>query len=116
MSCVLIYMGVRKQYPDIAHHTIIVSRRYRELVKDIFSRKVLADDFSIYLHTPSRTDPSMAPEGGESIYALVPVPNLSADIDWEHEAEPFAQRVLAFLEGWGLEDRKSTRLNSSHVA
>lgn len=103
MSCVLIYMGVRKQYPDIAHHTIIVSRRYRELVKDIFSRKVLADDFSIYLHTPSRTDPSMAPEGEESIYALVPVPNLSADIDWEHEAEPFAQRVLAFLEGWGLD-------------
>lgn len=103
MSCFLLYLGVRKEYPNLAHHTIILSHRYRDLVEDIFSRKVLAEDFSIYLHAPTRSDPSMAPDGCESLYALIPVPNLSADIEWEQETEPFTQRVLAFLEGWGLD-------------
>nr|BCX01834.1 MAG: phytoene dehydrogenase [Bacteroidota bacterium] len=99
MSAVLLYLGVRRQYPEqLLHHTIALSPRYRGLVEDIFERKVLPEDFSLYLHTPSRTDPSMAPEGSESLYALVPVPNLQSGIDWDREAPRFAERVLAFLE------------------
>jgi len=103
MSSLLIYMGVRKKFPQVLQHNIILSHRYRELIKDIFDRKVLADDFSIYLHVPSRTDASMAPAGCESMYALVPVPNLAGAIDWNTMAQPFANKVLRFLENdYGL--------------
>ena len=98
MSCFLMYMGVRKQYPKLLHHTLILSERYKELVKDIFDRKILAEDFSMYLHVPSRTDASMAPEGCESMYVLIPVPNLEADIDWEDRKQAYADKILAFLE------------------
>lgn len=104
MSSFLMYMGVRKQYPQLLHHTLILSQRYKELVRDIFDRKVLADDFSMYLHVPTRTDADMAPPGCESMYVLVPVPNLSGDIDWQQAARPFADRILAFLEeDFGME-------------
>lgn len=109
MSCFLVYLGVRRRYPKLKHHTIIVNRRYRELVTDIFDRKILPDDFSMYLHVPSKTDPSMAPPGAESMYVLVPVPNLRSGIDWSKEAGPFADRILTFLEEWGLHDlRRNT--------
>jgi phytoene desaturase len=105
MSCFLLYIGVRKRYPQLKHHTLILSRRYRELVRDIFDRKVLADDFSLYLHVPTRTDDSMAPPGCESMYLLVPVPHLGAKIDWQREAEPLKQRIMNFLEHeFGLTD------------
>ena len=104
MSCFLLYLGVHRQYPALLHHTIILAKRYRALVKDIFANKILPDEFSMYLHAPTRTDPSMAPPGGESLYVLIPVPNLQAEIDWSQEAEPFANRVIDFLEQWGLED------------
>ena len=103
MSCVVLYIGARKQWPKLAHHTLILSKRYKALLHDIFQSKVLAEDFSLYLHAPTRTDGSMAPEGGESLYVLVPVPNLRAGIDWSVEAEPFTNRVLDFLEAWGLD-------------
>jgi phytoene desaturase len=102
MSCVVLYLGVRRRYPKLAHHTLILTKRYQELLADIFDRKVLADDFSMYLHAPTVTDPGMAPEGGESLYVLVPVPNLKADIDWEREEGPFVDRIIDFLERWGL--------------
>lgn len=98
MSCFLLYIGTRKQFPQLKHHTLILSERYRELVRDIFDRKVLPDDFSMYLHVPTRTDPSMAPPGGESMYVLVPVPHLGADVDWTTRARPFADKVVDFLE------------------
>jgi phytoene desaturase len=98
MSCFLLYIGTRKQFPKLRHHTLILSKRYRELVEDIFGRKVLPEDFSMYLHVPTRTDPSMAPPGCESMYVLVPVPHLGSGIDWEREAEGFRDRILAFLE------------------
>jgi phytoene desaturase len=82
----------------LLHHTLILSHRYKELVADIFDRKVLAEDFSMYLHAPTRTDASMAPPGCESMYVLIPVSNLSADIDWEKMKIPFQERVLNFLE------------------
>lgn len=108
MSCFLLYVGVRKQYPQLKHHTLILSKRYRELVKDIFDRKVLPEDFSLYLHVPTRTDPSMAPPGCESIYVLVPVPHLGSGIRWGDVAGSLRDRLLAFLEkDFGLEGFRS---------
>ena len=105
MSVFLLYIGVRKQYPQLKHHTLILSPRYRELIEDIFDRKILPDDFSMYLHVPTRTDPSMAPEGCESMYLLVPVPHLGGNVDWSTQAAPFRDKLLAFLEeDFGLED------------
>lgn len=99
MGLFVIYFGTDRTYPDLAHHTIILGPRYKELLDDVFGRKVLADDFSLYLHAPTRTDPSLAPEGCECFYVLSPVPNLQGDIDWETAKEPYAEKILASLEG-----------------
>ena len=105
MSCFLIYLGTRKQYPKLKHHTLILSKRYKELVKDIFDRKTLPEDFSLYVHAPTRTDPAMAPDGCESMYVLIPVPNLAGTTDWEQASGPYTDRILEFLENdFGLED------------
>jgi phytoene desaturase len=98
MGLFVLYFGTARQYPDVAHHTIWLGPRYRELLDDIFHRKVLADDFSIYLHRPTATDPSFAPEGCDSFYALVPVPNLTADLDWSIEGPRLRDRVVAALD------------------
>ena len=103
MSCFVLYAGVKKTYPDLAHHTLVLSERYRELVEDIFKRKILAPDMSMYLHAPTRSDPSMAPPGCESIYALVPVPNLTGDVDWSSARQEMTDRVIDALEEWGLD-------------
>lgn len=103
MSCFLLYLGVRRQYPQLQHHTLILAERYRGLLDDIFFRKVLPEDFSMYLHVPTRTDPAMAPPGGESMYVLVPVANNLSGIHWPTTQKIFADRVLSFLEAWGLE-------------
>ena len=103
MSCFLLYLGVRRTYPRLAHHTLILTRRYRDLLEDIFRKKVLPDDFSMYLHAPTKTDPDMAPDGCESLYVLVPVPNLEADVDWSSMTSKMTDRVLDFLEQWGLD-------------
>jgi len=87
------YFGTDRRYDDVRHHTISVGPRYRELIDDIFKHKRLADDFSLYLYRPTASDPSMAPEGCDSFYALVPVPNLQGDVDWNVEAEPFRRRI-----------------------
>jgi phytoene desaturase len=109
MSCFLLYIGTRRRYEQLKHHTLILSKRYKELVRDIFDRKILAEDFSMYLHVPSRTDPSMAPAGGESMYLLVPVPHLGSNIDWEERGEKFKERILSFLETeFGLEGFRSS--------
>ena len=99
MSLFLIYFGVRRQYPELAHHTVVFGPRYRELLGDIFERGVLADDFSLYLHAPTRTDPSLAPEGCEAFYVLSPVPHLGkAAIDWAVEGPRYRDRILDYLE------------------
>ncbi|MDZ7291806.1 MAG: phytoene desaturase family protein [candidate division KSB1 bacterium] len=108
MSAFLIYLGVRRQYPQLLHHTLILSERYRGLLRDIFDNKILPEDFSMYLHVPTRTDPSMAPPGCESLYVLIPVPNLEADIDWHQMAGPYAEKILQFLEeDFGLQDLRA---------
>ncbi len=106
MSCFLLYLGTRKQYPELEHHTLILSERYKGLLKDIFDKKILPDDFSMYLHVPTRTDPGMAPEGSESMYVLIPVANNQSGLDWSSIKEDFADRVLTFLEEWGMEGLK----------
>ena len=98
MSLFVIYFGTRKQYPGVRHHTIILSERYKELLDDIFNRKLLGGDFSIYLHRPTATDPAMAPAGCDCFYALIPVPNLLGGLDWSREAKPFRDRVMKFLD------------------
>lgn len=92
------YFGTKKRYEDVPHHTILLGPRYRELLEDIFERKVLADDFSLYLHRPTATDPSLAPAGCDTFYALSPVPHLEGGIDWTAAAEPYRQRIAAYLE------------------
>jgi phytoene desaturase len=106
------YFGTRGTYPELAHHTILLGDRYRGLLDDIVRRRVLADDFSLYLHAPARTDPGMAPAGHESFYVLSPVPDNRSGIDWEREREPYFDRILASLEARllpGLRDRIVTR-------
>ncbi len=98
MGLFVIYFGTDRTYPDLAHHTILLGSRYKELLDDIFRNKVLAEDFSLYLHAPTRTDPSLAPPGCENFYVLSPVPNLRGDVDWEQEKEAYADRILASLE------------------
>ncbi len=107
MSCFLLYLGTRRQYPQLAHHTLVLSERYRELLHDIFERKILPDDFSMYLHVPTRTDPDMAPPGCESMYVLVPVANQASGLDWEEIKDEFASRIVDFLEAWGLPDLRA---------
>ena len=92
------YFGTNKRYDNMPHHTVLMGPRYEELLKDIFKRKVLADDFSIYLHRPTATDPSLAPEGCDTFYALSPVPHLEADVDWQTKAEPYRRAIEKRLE------------------
>jgi phytoene desaturase len=91
------YFGTKKKYPDVAHHTILLGPRYRELLEDIFEKKVLADDFSMYLHRPTATDPSLAPEGCDGFYVLSPVPHLDAGVDWAERAESYRKAISAEL-------------------
>jgi phytoene desaturase len=100
MSLFVIYFGTRRRYTDtnLSHHNIILSERYRGLLNDIFNHKVLSDDFSLYLHMPSITDPTLAPKGGETFYVLSPVPHLGADIDWKSAARPYRNAIMRFLE------------------
>jgi phytoene desaturase len=87
------YFGTRRQYPQVGHHTILVGPRYRELLRDIFERKILADDFSLYLHRPTATDASLAPPGCDAFYVLSPVPHLTPGFDWPARAEQYRQRI-----------------------
>ncbi len=91
------YFGTRRRYEDVPHHTILLGPRYRGLLHDIFERKVLAEDFSLYLHRPTATDPSMAPPGCDTFYALSPVPNLDAGIDWTERAEVYRRAIEKHL-------------------
>jgi phytoene desaturase len=97
MSLFVWYFGTRRQYPDVAHHTIALGPRYRGLLHDIFDRKHLAEDFSLYLHRPTATDPSLAPPGCDAFYALAPVPHLQSGTDWREAAEPYRRKVMERL-------------------
>ena len=93
MSLFVWYFGTRRQYPDVAHHTILLGPRYQPLLEDIFKRHHLADDFSLYLHRPTATDTSLAPAGCDAFYVLAPVPHLGSGTDWRERAEPYRQLI-----------------------
>jgi len=98
MSLFVVYFGTDRTYPHLPHHSIILGPRYEGLLGDIFDRKVVAEDFSLYLHTPTRTDPSLAPPGCEGFYVLRPVPHLGGGQDWDAIADDYAEAILASLE------------------
>lgn len=98
MSLFVWYFGTKKVYDDVKHHTVVLGPRYKDLLKDIFKRKTLAEDFSLYLHRPTATDPSLAPAGCDAFYALSPVPHLDSGTDWPAQAEGYRQRVQDRLE------------------
>ncbi len=98
MGLFVLYFGTSRPWPDVAHHTVLFSQRYRELLEDIFHRGLLAEDPSLYLHRPAATDPTMAPAGKDAFYVLAPVPNLQADIDWDTVGERYADLILRILE------------------
>jgi len=100
MSLFVLYFGTDRAYGDrLAHHTVLFGPRYKGLLRDIFHGHSLPDDFSLYLHAPSLTDPSLAPEGCAAFYVLSPVPHLGqAAIDWRARAPEYAERILRHLE------------------
>lgn len=100
MSLFVIYFGTKKRYLDsgLAHHNIILGKRYKGLLDDIFHKKHVADDFSLYLHMPTITDPSIAPEGHEGFYVLSPVPHLDSGTDWKEFAPKYRDAIMNFLE------------------
>jgi phytoene desaturase len=104
MSLFVIYFGTNKQYPDVAHHEILMGPRYRELLEDIFETKILAEDFSLYLHRPTATDPSLAPPGHDCWYVLSPVPHLGGNVDWERVSQRYRDRIMQYLEDHYLPD------------
>jgi phytoene desaturase len=98
MGLFVLYFGTTRTYPEVAHHTIWMGERYRELLEDIFDHKKLSDDFSLYLHRPTATDPSFAPPGCDSFYVLCPVPNLKGKQDWSKDAHALRDRIVAALD------------------
>ena len=113
MSLFVTYFGAKKTFPELAHHTIILGPRYKGLLHDIFNKRVLADDFSLYLHAPTRTDASMAPEGHEAFYVLSPVPNQKSGLNWEDHHAEYEDRILNSLEKHlpGLADNLSVKFS-----
>ncbi len=116
MSLVVIYFGTKRRYLDtkLKHHNIILGERYRGLLQDIFNDHTLAEDFSLYLHMPTYTDPSMAPEGCESFYVLSPVPHLGSGTDWREQAKPYRDAIMQFLEDNYLPDLQAN-IVSEHM-
>ena len=107
MGLYVLYFGTNRTYDDIAHHTIWLGKRYQGLLSDIFDKQILADDFSLYLHRPTATDPSMAPEGCDSFYVLSPVPNLQGGQNWDELRDTYATKILNALEQTILPNLKS---------
>lgn len=107
MGLYVLYFGTTRKFEDIAHHTIWLGNRYESLLDDIFYKHVLADDFSLYVHRPTATDPSMAPEGCDSFYVLSPVPNLQSGIEWDDIRDAYAEKIIQALDSTmmpGLKD------------
>lgn len=99
MSLFLIYFGTNKKYPNLAHHNVLFGPRYRGLLDDIFSNRRLPDDFSLYLHVPTKTDPSLAPAGHEGFYVLSPVAHLGhLKVDWSKEGPRYADKIIDYME------------------
>lgn len=101
MSLFVLYFGTDIPYRDeVVHHTVLFGPRYKELLDEIFEGHALPEDFSLYLHAPTHSDPSLAPPGKGTFYVLSPVPHLgNADLDWDAIGDRYADRILESLEG-----------------
>jgi len=111
MSLFVWYFGTKRQYPDVQHHTILLGSRYEGLLTDIFKNKIVAKDFSLYLHRPTATDTSLAPAGCDAFYVLSPVPHLASGTDWRTAAEPYRKAIEQYLSDSilpGLKDEIAT--------
>ena len=97
MGLYVLFFGTKKQYPDVAHHTIWLTERFKELLNDIFDRGTLTDDFSLYIHRPTATDKRFAPESCDSFYVLCPVPNLRTQLNWDKEGSLLRDRIVQAL-------------------
>jgi phytoene desaturase len=117
MSLFVIYFGTKKRYLDskLKHHNIILGERYKGLLSDIFHDFKLADDFSLYLHMPTFTDPSLAPDGHENFYVLSPVPHLKGKTDWTEMAPIYKKRIYDFLEENYLPDLQENIVSEHHI-
>ncbi|MEB3313146.1 MAG: phytoene desaturase family protein [Cyanobacteriota bacterium] len=119
MSLFVIYFGFRangEEAEKLRHHTIILGPRYEELLRDIFGRKILAKDFSQYLHLPTLTDPSLAPPGHHAAYTLLPVPHNGSGLDWSQVGDRLVDTVFTFLEERGyLPDLKQRLVCHSYI-
>ena len=98
MSLFVWYFGTNRRWDDVPHHMMVLGPRYEELLRDIFKRHVVPEDFSLYLHRPSASDPSVAPPGCDAFYVLSPVSHLDSGTDWPKVAESYRQRVEQVLE------------------
>ena len=107
MGLYVLYFGTTKLYPDVAHHSIWMGSRFKELLSEIFDAKHMSEDFSLYVHRPTATDKSFAPKGCESFYVLCPVPNLQGNVNWETEGEALRTRIVTALEETILPDLSS---------
>jgi phytoene desaturase len=112
MSLFVWYFGTSRKYPDVPHHTILLGPRYKELLADIFDRKILADDFSLYLHRPTATDASLAPDGCDAFYVLSPVPHLQSGTDWSVTAERYRTAIARELGNTMLPDLENRIVSS----
>lgn len=108
MGLYVLYFGTTKTYPDVAHHTIWMGARFKELLREIFKGDRLPEDFSLYVHRPTATDPSFAPAGCDSFYVLAPVPNLRANIDWAIEGPRLQDRIVSALDNSLLPGLRAT--------
>ncbi len=117
MGLFVAYFGTSKLYPDCAHHTILLGPRYKGLLDDIFTHKRLAEDFSLYLHRPTATDPTLAPPGGETFYVLSPVPHLgtSQPVDWVQEGPRYRDRLYTMLEQTMLPGLQQSLVTTRHI-
>lgn len=107
-SLFVVHFGLRRPHPELAHHSILFGPRYRGLIDEIYRGPALADDFSLYLHAPTTTDPALAPPGCSTFYALSPVPHLgTANIDWDKEGPAYADRILESLEARAIPGLRS---------
>ncbi len=116
-SLFVIYFGTKRRYLDspLAHHNIIMGADYRRQLRAIFGARHLPEELSLYVHMPSRTDPTIAPPGCESFYVLALVPNLDAQVDWATQAEPLRDRIMQFLEDRYLPDLQANLLAEHRI-
>ena len=115
MGLYVLFFGTKKKYDGIAHHTIWLTERFKTLLEDIFEKKKLTKDFSLYIHRPTATDESFAPSGCDSFYVLCPVPNLKNNLNWDVEGENLKGNIINELEKTIMPDLKKYITDISYM-